>query len=457
MNHKSFIATAVSSSRVVTPAGLEDAAVLIRSGRIEAVVPPEDIPHDFERRDYGDLVVMAGLVDPHVHINEPGRTEWEGFRTATMAGAAGGVTTLIDMPLNSTPVTTSVEALDLKVRAAEGRIFVDCGFYGGLVPGGVHELEGLIDRGVFGIKAFLIDSGIEDYPAVDEETVGRAMTVIAKSSIPLLVHAELATGGSSSRGATQTGLPKIVTDYADYLSSRPASWETAAISMLSDLALRSGCRVHIVHLAAADALEIIRDARDRGAALTVETCPHYLFFDAESIGRGKTLFKCAPPIRDRSNNDRLIDALLHGEIDFIASDHSPTIPSAKALDTGDFTRAWGGIASLQLRLPVTWTLARPRGASLDDLARWLASRPAEFLGLNRQKGSIAPGCDADLVVWDPEAEFIVTPAMLHDRHKLTPYEGERLFGAVKSTYLRGTPVFDEGHLGEPAGRVLYRP
>lgn len=422
---------------------------MIREGKIEAVVHPSDIPPNVPHRDFDDAVIMPGLVDPHVHINEPGRTEWEGFRTATRAAAAGGVTTLIDMPLNNTPVTTTVGALKEKRDAAMGQLFVDCGFYGGLVPGSQDALEGLIQAGVFGIKAFLIHSGIDDFPAVDLPTLKCAMPVIARSAVPLLAHAELEGRSVSMADADWTR-------YETYLRSRPDTWETEAISLLAQLASHHACRTHIVHLATTAALPIINEARRSGVPITVEVCSHHLYFDAASIGRGQTLFKCAPPIRERDNNDRLLEALLDGQIDLVTSDHSPTTPSRKAMDSGDFRKAWGGIASVQLRLPVIWTLVRARGVPFNVLSRWLAERPADFLGIGERKGRIEQGRDADFVIWDPEASFTVTREGLHDRHRLTPYENEVLFGCVIATYLRGRPVFQDGSFREPNGRLLAR-
>ncbi len=442
--------SAFVSTRIVTPKGVLDGAVVVQAGKIVDVGRRDEVSDSVSIRDFGNLVVMPGLIDPHVHINEPGRTEWEGFATATRAAAAGGTTFLVDMPLNSDPVTTTSRALTEKVEAARGKLQVDCGFYGGLVPGNIPDLPRLLEGGVLGIKAFMIDSGIADFPPADAVTIAAGMSVIAKYDVPLLVHAELGQPGSVQPPGPQTR-------YLDYLASRPASWETDAVRLMAALSSSHDCAVHVVHLSASASLSIISSARAGGARLTVETCPHYLYFDAESIVDGSTLFKCAPPIRDRHNNDLLFEALSDGEIDFVASDHSPVVPSAKAIESGDFTKAWGGIASLQLRLPVMWTLARSHGLSLEHVTSWLSSKPAQFLGLSTSKGRLAPGGDADFVVWDPEREFTVTTELLHDRHKLTPYLGRRLFGRVHATYLRGEPVFQVDAFSEPRGRIVLRP
>ncbi len=439
----------IKSRRIVTRDGVREGAIGIRSGKITALASDLPFGGDEPFIDVQNSVVMPGLVDTHVHLNEPGRSEWEGFETATRAAAAGGVTTLVDMPLNSTPVTTSVVAFEQKLAVAQNKLWVDCGFYAGLTPGNRAALAPLLKAGVLGVKAFLIHSGIDDFPNADEADLRAAMPMIAASGLPLLVHAEL------NRNDKATNAASVPHSYQAYLASRPKAWENQAIRMMIALCRDYKCRVHIVHLSSAESLADLRRARQAGLPLSVETCPHYLFFSAEEISDGDTRFKCAPPIREHENREQLWQALKAGEIDFIASDHSPCPPSLKLLESGDFQRAWGGIASLQLTLPVMWTAAQQRGFSLLDLSEWLAHRPAAFVGLSGRKGVITEGYDADLVVWNPEASFALTAGMIHHRHKVTPYEGQRLNGAVEMTFLRGQKIFDRGHFGdEPHGKAI---
>jgi allantoinase len=447
MRHQSF---AICSNRVVTPKGVKPAAVLVAEGRIADVVAKNQIPSDYLIEDVENLVVMPGLVDTHVHINEPGRTEWEGFVTATKAAAAGGITTLVDMPLNSSPVTTTPDAFREKLDAAQGKLFVDCGFYAGLIPENADRLPALLGAGVLGVKAFLAHSGIDEFPSVTELELRSAMPIIAQSKVPLLVHAELVDGNPKSQIHNSTL-------YSSYLSSRPHQWEQSAIELMIRLCHEYNCRTHIVHLSSADALPALKKARADGLPLTVETCPHYLSFSAEEIADGDTRFKCAPPLRERENRERLWEALNTGVIDFIVSDHSPCPREMKCLTSGDFQKAWGGIASLQLGLSIVWTEAKQRGFAVEDLARWMCRQPAEFIGIGKHKGVIARGFDADLVVWDPEKNFVVSADTLLHRHKLTPYEGRTLFGTIKQTYLHGRRVFDDGVIAsEAAGQTLMR-
>jgi allantoinase len=438
---------------VVTPAGVQDAAVVVAGESILAVVAPGDIPEHCPVENALDRVVLPGLVDAHVHINEPGRTEWEGFNTATRAAAAGGITTLFDMPLNSSPVTTTSEALKLKLDSAHGKLWVDCGFYGGIVPGVRGQIGALARAGVAGFKAFLCHSGIDEFPNAAEADLRAAMPELARAGLPLLVHAEL----PGQVEATAPGTPALARSYARYLASRPREWEHAAIRLLITLCRETRCRVHIVHLSSADALPLIAQARNEGLPLFVETCPHYLVFAAEEIPDGDPRYKCAPPIRESENRDRLWDGLREGLIDTIGSDHSPAPPELKHLDTGDLHRAWGGIASLQVALPAVWTEALRRGISIDAVATWMARRPAELLGIANTKGTIAAGYDADLVVFNPESTFVVDRALLHDRHRVTPYEGRRLTGVVETTYLRGAAVYRSGSFENSGrGRPLLR-
>ncbi len=440
---------AISSQRVLTEEGLRPAAVLLSGERIAAVISPGDVPRGCSRRDFGTSVVMPGLVDSHVHINEPGRTEWEGFWSATRAAAAGGVTTLVDMPLNSIPATITRSALETKRRAARGRLFVDCGFWGGVVPNNASELPGLIDDGVCGFKAFLVPSGVDEFPHVGESDLRLALPILARRGVPLLAHAEVELPGPAPTGDARL--------YSTYLATRPASWENEAIRLLIRLGHETGAAIHVVHLSSAGAVSDIEAAQKAGLVLSAETCPHYLALAAEGVPVGRTDFKCSPPIRDEENREGLWAALRRGVVDMVVSDHSPCSPDRKSLAAGDFLAAWGGIASLQLRLPVVWTEAQRRGFSIEEMTRWLSRRPAELAGFGESKGRLAVGQDADLVVWDPEATFEVRPADLHHRHPLTPYAGLRLRGVVETTYLRGRVVWDQGTFSPlPAGKVLGR-
>jgi len=430
----------VESRRVVTPEGVREAAVVIAGGRIREVVPRRSAPPAVRGLDASDHVVLPGLVDAHVHINEPGRTEWEGFESATRAAAAGGVTTLVDMPLNSIPATTSVAGLHAKRAAAEGRLHVDCAFWGGVVPGNTAELEPLLKSGVAGCKAFLVPSGVDEFAHVTEADLRAAMPVLARHGAPLLVHAEL------QAPAPEGGDPRL---YATYLASRPAAWENEAVRLLLRLVRETGCPVHIVHLSSAEALPLLAGARREGLPVTVETCPHYLHFAAEDVPAGRTDYKCSPPIRSRANRERLWQGLGEGTIDMIVSDHSPCAPELKGLDRGDFLRAWGGIASLQFRLPVVFTDGQARGLGFEDLARLLCERPADLAGLHGRKGALVPGADADLVVLDPRGEFEVSPESIRHRHPVTPYAGQVLRGAVVETILRGRSVYERGRASPP--------
>ncbi len=438
----------IRSRRVVTPEGIRDAGVLVRNGKIADIHSPDMIPSKVDVEDVGNYVLMPGIVDTHVHINEPGRTEWEGFETATKAAAAGGITSLVDMPLNSSPVTTTLPALRQKIAAANGKLHVDCAFYAGLIPGSFEDLEPLLDAGVIGVKAFLIHSGIDEFPNVSEGDLRAAMPAIARRQIPLLVHCEL--------GSPEPGSAKV-SRYRDYLSSRPPEWESDAIRLMIGLCREYACKVHIVHVSSADSLPQLEQARGAGLPLSTETCPHYLYFAAEEIPDGDTRFKCAPPIRGRDNRERVWNGLRQGAIDFIVSDHSPSDPALKCLETGDFQKAWGGISSLQLGLPIVWSEASKRGFSLSHIARWMCERPAQFAGLGKKKGKIAAGYDADLIVWNPEEKFTVRGPELFHRHKMTPYEGKKLLGVVRKTFLRGRKIYEKNSfVGEPMGSVMLR-
>lgn len=439
----------IRSERVVLPTGMQPATIRVENGKIAGVTPgsskdPVDI-------DAKGAVIMPGLVDSHVHINDPGRADWEGFETATQSAAAGGVTTLIDMPLNSIPSTTNVAALEAKRRTAEGRLHVDVGFWGGVVPGNARDLEPLARAGVLGFKCFLSPSGVDEFEHVTEADLREAMPIVAATGLPLLVHAELPAL------LREPDLRADPTSYSTWLDSRPGTAEQAAIDLVIDLAAETGARVHIVHLANADALSSIGGARHRGLPITVETCPHYLTFAAEDVADGDTALKCAPPIREGEHRERLWDALKSGHLDLIATDHSPAPSKLKHIDDGNFLEAWGGIASLQITLPIVWDGAVKRRIPIERLAEWMSAAPAKLAGLTGRKGAIAPGYDADLVIFDPDREMIVDASRLYHHHPVTPYDGARIRGVVMATMLSGEIVFDHGEvIGEPLGRVIPR-
>jgi allantoinase len=437
-------ARTVRSRRVVLPDGVQPAAIHVEGGRIARV---ESHPVDARRAesvgrtetldDYGDLLIAPGLIDTHVHINEPGRTDWEGFDTGTRAAAAGGVTTIVDMPLNSVPPTTTVAGLEAKRASADGCVHVNVGFWGGIVPGNAAEIEPLVDAGVRGFKCFLVPSGVDEFPPVGEQDLRPVLPILARRGVPLLVHAEhpevIAASAIPASGPIRS--------YATYVASRPPAAETAAIEMIVRLARESGVHVHIVHVACAEAVGVIAAARATGVRITAETCPHYLTFAAEEIPDAATEYKCAPPIREARHRQALARALDAGTLDLVATDHSPAPASMKC--PGDFARAWGGIASLELSLPAAWTALRREAldADVSSLVRWMSEAPAALAGFNR-KGRIAAGFDADLTIWDPDGELIVEPARLQQRHKLTPYAGRRLRGRVHATIVRGVTIWN---------------
>jgi allantoinase len=430
----------------VTPDGVREACIHVVGGSIERVAPFDDAPSGVPLVDAGDLAVMPGLVDTHVHVNEPGRTEWEGFETATRAAAAGGVTTILDMPLNSIPPTTTIAALAEKRAAADGRIHVDVGFWGGAVPSDLGRLRELHDAGAFGFKCFLCLSGVEEFSSLDLEQLVAAASEIAAFDGLLIVHAEL-PGPIERASEGLAGSDPFA--YRTYLASRPASAEEQAIEAVAEASAATGCRTHVLHLSAATGLDALA-GRER---VSVETCPHYLTFDAAEIPDGATAFKCAPPIRDAANRERLWEGLRDGRIAGVVSDHSPCTADLKA---GSFLDAWGGIASVQLGLRAVWTQARARDFALEDVARWMSEGPAAIAGLER-KGGIAEGRDADLVLFEPEVASQIDPSELHHRNPVTPYAGRRLDGRVAATYVRGVEVYADGRFtDEPAGRLLSR-
>ncbi len=464
----------IRASRVATPAGIVPAEVRIRNGRITAVtrldartaVPrgprsagpngttapgspqgtvltSDSPPSEITLLD--DEVLLPGVVDTHVHVNEPGRTHWEGFATATRAAAAGGVTTLIDMPLNSVPPTTDVAALDAKRQAAAGQCAVDLGFWGGAVPANAADRPALHEAGVFGFKCFLVDSGVPEFPPLDGAGLEAAMRQVAELNSLLVVHAEDAARISAAQGPSGA-------DYAGFLRSRPPAAEVAAIAAVVRLAGLTGARVHVLHLSSADPVPLLASAQADGVRISVETCPHYLTLTAEQVGAGHTEFKCCPPIRGVHNRERLWEGLEAGVIGCVVSDHSPCPPELKELGSGDFAAAWGGISSVQLGLPVIWTHARERGFGLADVIRWMSASPAALAGLAGRKGAIAVGHDADLVAFAPDECFVVEPDRLLTRHRLTPYAGQELSGVVRRTWLRGVPVTPD----RPAGHLLTR-
>lgn len=443
----------IRSKRVVTPLIVGPASVHVADGRIAAVREWEDVPAGISLVDAGVSVVMPGNVDAHVHVNEPGRTEWEGYETATRAAAAGGVTTIVDMPLNSIPPTTTLAGFEEKLLAAQGKCSVDVAFWGGVVPGNTDELEPLIDRGVRGFKCFLIHSGVDEFPHVTEAELSVAMPEIARLGSVLLVHAEVA-GPIEAAAPALYGLDPRV--YETFLRSRPRESENEAIALMIRLCRENGCRIHIVHHSSSDALPMLRAAKLEGLPLTVETCPHYLTFAAEEIADGATHFKCCPPVRERENREKLWDAIADGTIDMVVSDHSPCTPALKLQESGDFMDAWGGIAALQFGLPVMWTNLRTRGYGLNDLTRLMSVEPAKLASLDDRKGKLAAGYDADIVIWDPDAEFKVVPSVIRHRHKLTPYSDMDLQGVVKMTYVSGKIVYDDSILDDakPLGGLI---
>ena len=436
----------VRTSRLVGADGERAASVGVRDGAIATVAPLEaDLGITREVVLADDEVLLPGLVDSHVHVNDPGRSEWEGYPSATRAAAAGGVTTIVDMPLNSIPPTVDETALRTKHKAAHGNCFVDTGFWGGAVPGNRPALRGLHEAGVFGFKCFLLPSGVDEFPPLEPGEFADAMAEIASFGGLMIVHAEdaeLIDAAPQAHGAR----------YQDFLASRPRAAEDRAVRRVIEQVRETGCRAHILHVSSADVVDLIAAAKQEGLPLTAETCPHYLVFTAEEIANGATEFKCCPPIREEANRDRLWQGLADGTIDMIVSDHSPSTPELKQLDSGDFATAWGGVSSLQLGLPAVWTEARARGFGLSDMVRWMCRGPARQTRM-RTKGSIEVDYDADFCVFAPDDSQVIDPARLHHKHPVTPYAGRELAGAVRATWLRGELIDSTAH---PRGRFLTR-
>ncbi|MFZ1527585.1 MAG: allantoinase AllB [Ferruginibacter sp.] len=424
----------IYSNKVWVADSLQPATVSFSNGKIISV--------EFEKpantTDFGDAIIMPGCIDAHVHVNEPGRTNWEGFDTATQAAAAGGITTIVDMPLNASPVTTTVDALEEKLKSTQGKLHVNTGFYAGVVPGNEDQIEKLCQAGVLGIKAFLTHSGIDEFPNVGKQELERIMPVLKEFGKPLLVHCELTDNKHAS------ALEQSPTGYMAYLQSRPNKWEEDAVAMMIELCRKHGCKTHIVHVASATALKLIENAKKEGLPITAETCPHYLFFNAEEIPDANTLYKCAPPIREKANNAVLKNAYRLGILDFIASDHSPAPPGIKELETGDFLKAWGGIAGLQFLLSASWTSLKEQ-LSLSEFIPYLTARPAAFLGLDN-KGTIAEGKDADMLIWQPEESFMAEEKDIFHKHKASPYTGKKLYGKVLTTIVNGNIVYQNNEI-----------
>lgn len=443
---------AIYCKKTILPEGIKDATVLIREGKIVDIVEGK-APAGTAKKlvSCGESVLMPGLIDSHVHINEPGRTEWEGFETATKAAAAGGVTTLIDMPLNSTPVTTTVKNFNAKLKAAQGKIYVNCGFWGGLVPDNANDIEDLIKAGVLGFKVFLTHSGIDDFPNAGITDIEGVAEKLAKNNLPLLVHAEF--DEDSKEQAEHKSEPY---SYQNFLRSRPKEWEDKAINAMIKVAEKFKLRTHIVHLSSSNSIASIKDAKDKGIPLTVETCPHYLFFNAETIPDADPRFKCTPPIREKENNEKLWDALVDGTLDFVVTDHSPAPAEMKSITDGNLYEAWGGISTLQFELPIVWSMAMEKGVPLEQASAWMTSKVAAFLNLPN-KGKIALGADADLVVWNPIKKMKVSPALMKFKHPISPYEGVMLSGLVEKTYVGGVLVYDKGSfVSSPTGKIILR-
>lgn len=443
---------AIYCKKTILPDGIKEVTVIITEGKIVEILDGK-APAGIAKKSVscGDSVLMPGIIDSHVHINEPGRTDWEGFETATKAAAAGGVTTLVDMPLNSTPVTTTVSNFNAKLKAAENKIYVNCGFWGGIVPGNAKDIDPLIEAGVLGFKAFLTHSGIDDFPNASIKDIEAVAEKLAKKDLPLLVHAEL-----DEKNEAQAEHTKEPYSYQSFLKSRPKEWEDKAIAAMINVAEKFKLRTHIVHLSSSNSIAPLKSAKEKGIPITVETCPHYLFFNAETIPDADPRFKCTPPIREKENNDQLWNALVDGTIDFVVTDHSPAPPEMKSIKDGNLKEAWGGISTLQFELPIVWSMAMEKNISLEDISAWLSTKVADFLKLPN-KGRIIVGADADLVIWNPVKKMKVSAALMRFKHPISPYEGVMLSGLVEKTYVGGELVYDKGSfVSSPTGKIILR-
>ncbi len=442
---------AISSRHVFTQGKLQEATIVYNNGVITDIVSAKDIPKNCPHCDYGDLVIMPGLVDTHVHINEPGRTDWEGFNTATKAAAAGGVTTVIDMPLNCIPVTTTLDAVNVKKNCLKNQMWVDIGFHGGVIPHNEHELKGMMKAGINTFKAFMIDSGVDEFPASDTNTLDKAMPILAKGGATLLVHAEL-------DNSCQQPLIHDKASYDEFLNSRPHKWELDAIALIIRLAQKHDCKVHIVHLSSAKALNLIKVAQDKGIKISAETCPHYLILNSESIPNGDGRFKCCPPIRNHRNQMALWQGLEKGIIDFIVSDHSPCTPALKRLEEQNLWDAWGGISSLQFGLSLIWNYLKINNYSIEYLVKWMCENPAKLVGLENQKGQIKKGFQADFVIWDPNKKHTIDKKEILFKNKMSAYEQHKVFGVIEQTILAGVVIYDKNKENnfthKPNGRYL---
>lgn len=444
-NASTHLDLVLRGQHVLTTAGISAREVGVKDGKIVAIEPFGNNLDAARIIEIGvDEVLIPGLVDTHVHVNEPGRTEWEGIESATKAAAAGGVTTIIDMPLNSIPPTVNLDALEIKRAAASTKAFVNIGFWGGAIPGNKKDLRALHDAGVFGFKCFLLHSGVDEFPSLSVEEMEEDMVELQRFDSLMIVHAE--DSQAVERAPAAQGV-----QYERFLKSRPRGAENVAIAQVIERARWTGARAHILHLSSSDALAMIKTAKAEGVKITVETCPHYLTLLAEEIPNGATAFKCCPPIREASNRELLWKGLEEGVIDCIVSDHSPSTIDLKDVDNGDFGVAWGGVASLQLGLPLIWSEAKQRGIGLEQVIDWMSSRPAGLAGLTN-KGAIALGNDADFAVFAPEDFFVVDVTTLHHKNPISPYQGKRLEGVVRSAIVGGTEV----DFRAPQGKLLRR-